>query len=58
MALLKADGYGGRIKVGAVTGDDMMPRLDEFLDRGIDLKNLDTGQPLSAVRSSVLSANV
>jgi hypothetical protein len=58
LAVLKSNGYGGRIKVGAVTGDDIMPRLDEFLDRGIELTNLDTGQPLSAVRSSVLSANV
>lgn len=58
LAVLKANGYGGRIKVGTVTGDDIMPYLDEFLGRGIELKNLDTGQPLSAVRSSVLSANV
>jgi len=58
LSVLKANGYGGRIKVGTVTGDDITPRLDEFLDRGIELKNLDTGQPLSAVRSNVLSANV
>lgn len=58
LAMLKTIGYDGRIKVGTVTGDDIMPRLDEFLDRGIDFKNLDTGQPLSTVRAQVLSANV
>lgn len=58
LAMLKTIGYDGRIKVGTVTGDDIMPRLDEFLDRSIDFKNLDTGQPLSTVRAQVLSANV
>ncbi len=57
VAVLKGSGYGGRIKVGTVTGDDIMPRLDEFLDRGLEFKNLDTGQPLNTVRSQVLSAN-
>ena len=55
---LQAAGYADRIKIGVVTGDDIMPRLDEFLDRGLDLTNLDTGEPLSTVRSQVQSANV
>jgi hypothetical protein len=58
LAVLKAAGYSGRIKVGTVTGDDIIPRLDEFLERGIEFTNLDTGLPLSTVRSQVLSANV
>jgi hypothetical protein len=58
LAVLKAAGYSGRIKVGTVMGDDIMPRLDEFLERGIEFTNLDTGLPLSTVRSQVLSANV
>src|SRR5262245_43111266 len=57
-AVLQAAGYGGRVKIGVVTGDDIMPRLDELLDRGVDLANLDTGEPLSAVRRQVQSANV
>ena len=57
-AALQAAGYGGRIRIGVVTGDDIMPRLDEFLDRGVGLANLDTGEPLSGIRSSVQSANV
>ena len=57
-AALHAAGYGGRLKIGVVTGDDILPRLDEFLDRGIELANLDTGEPLSTVRSRAQSANV
>jgi Acyclic terpene utilisation family protein AtuA len=55
---LQAAGYGGRLKLGVVTGDDIMPRLDELLDRGVEFTNLDTGEPLTGVRSQVQSANV
>lgn len=48
----------GRIRIGIVAGDDIMDRLEDFLARGIELKNLDTGEPLSAIRSRVQSANV
>jgi acyclic terpene utilization AtuA family protein len=57
-AVLQASGYGGRIKIGIVTGDDILSRLGEFLDRGIELKNLDTGEPLVSVWPRVQSANV
>ncbi len=57
-AALQAAGYGGRVKIGMVTGDDIMPRLGEFLDRGIELRNVDTGEPLASIGSKVLSANV
>ena len=50
-------GLGGRLKVGVVTGDDLLPRLDELLGKGIPLADMDTGRPLSDVRSRVLSAN-
>jgi hypothetical protein len=55
---LQAAGYAGRVKIGVVTGDDILPRLGEFLDRGIELRNLDTGEPLTAIWQRVLSANV
>ncbi|HET6936520.1 MAG TPA: acyclic terpene utilization AtuA family protein [Candidatus Angelobacter sp.] len=53
-----AAGYADRVKIGVVTGDDILPRLGEFLDRGVELTNLDTGEPLSTIWSQVLSANV
>src|SRR4030095_4846219 len=43
---------------GIVFGDDIMARLDELLARGIELRNMDSGEPLSAVRDRIQSANV
>jgi hypothetical protein len=51
-------GFGGKIRIGIVGGDDIMHRLDDFISRGVELKNLDTGEPLAGVRSRVQSANV
>jgi hypothetical protein len=51
-------GLGGRLRIGTVTGDDIMGRLDEFLERGIELRNMDTNEPLSQVRDAIQSANV
>ncbi|MDQ1590791.1 MAG: hypothetical protein QOG71_1418 [Pyrinomonadaceae bacterium] len=51
-------GLGGRLRIGTVTGDDIMGRLDEFLERGIELRNMDTNEPLSKVRDAIQSANV
>ncbi|HEU5262755.1 MAG TPA: acyclic terpene utilization AtuA family protein [Gemmatimonadales bacterium] len=48
---------GGSLKIGVVTGDDLLRRLDALLARGHELRNLDTGRPLSDVRDRVLSAN-
>src|ERR1041385_8669087 len=38
------------IRVGVVTGDDLLPRLDELLAAGHELLNMDTGEPLATVR--------
>jgi hypothetical protein len=56
-ALAKSKGVGGKVKIGVVTGDDLLPRLDELISRGHALANMDTGAPLSDVRDRVLSAN-
>ncbi|HEU4640912.1 MAG TPA: acyclic terpene utilization AtuA family protein [Gemmatimonadaceae bacterium] len=50
-------GWAGRFRIGVITGDDLLPRLDELLDTGHPLANMDTGEPLSAIRDRVLSAN-
>jgi hypothetical protein len=44
-------------KIGIVSGDDLLPRLDEMLSAGHPLANLDTGEPLTAIRGRVVSAN-
>ncbi len=45
------------MRVGVVTGDDVMERLDALLEAGHALENMDTGAPLATVRDSVRSAN-
>jgi Acyclic terpene utilisation family protein AtuA len=54
---VRAKGHGGRVRIGVVTGDDLLPRLDELLAEGHEMRNMDTGEPLAAVRERVLSAN-
>ncbi|HEX8888418.1 MAG TPA: acyclic terpene utilization AtuA family protein [Pyrinomonadaceae bacterium] len=51
-------GLNGKFQIGIVTGDDIMPRIDELLERGVELRNMDTGEPLAAVREQIQSANV
>src|SRR5688500_14171591 len=46
-----------RRRIGVVTGDDLLPRIDELVEGGHALANMDTGEPLSLVRERVLSAN-
>jgi len=50
-------GLAGRLTIGVVTGDDLLPRLDQLLAAGHPLANLDTGRPLADVRAKVQSAN-
>ncbi|MFN3560948.1 MAG: acyclic terpene utilization AtuA family protein [Chloroherpetonaceae bacterium] len=46
------------LKVGVVMGDDIMAQLDDLIAKGEPLTHMETGEPLAAVRSRVLSANV
>jgi len=50
-------GLGGKLKIGIVTGDDILDRVDGFLAQGIELRNMDTGKPLTTVRDRIQSAN-
>jgi hypothetical protein len=51
-------GAGARpLRLGVVTGDDLLPRLDELLAAGHALAHMETGEPLASVRDCVLSAN-
>lgn len=45
------------LKVAVVTGDDVFPRLDELLAKGCEMRDMDTGAPLTSIRDRVLSAN-
>lgn len=51
-------GLAGKVKIGVVTGDDILGRLDEFLRDGVEITNMETGEPLAAIRDKVQAANV
>jgi hypothetical protein len=55
--LAQSRGRGNALRIGVVTGDDLLPRLDALIAGGHALDNMDTGAPLSSVRDRVLSAN-
>jgi acyclic terpene utilization AtuA family protein len=46
------------LKIGIVTGDDILSRLDELGTRGIKLDNMETSENLERVRNRLVSANV
>ncbi len=48
----------GRVKIGVVTGDDLMNRLDDLIAQGVTLNNMETGESLASIRHKVQSANV
>jgi len=45
------------LRIGVVTGDDLLERIDHLIGAGHPLANMETGEPLSTVRDRVLSAN-
>ena len=50
-------GAKGKVRIGVVTGDDLLSRIDDLIANGQTLSNMDTGEPLSTVRDRVLSVN-
>ncbi|HVE79750.1 MAG TPA: acyclic terpene utilization AtuA family protein [Gemmatimonadaceae bacterium] len=55
--MAERQGASDKLRIGVVTGDDLLPRLDALLAEGHELANMDTGEPLATVRDRVLSAN-
>jgi len=51
-------GLNGKVKIGLITGDDILDRLDNFIAQGVEINSMDTGEPLAAIRDKVQSANV
>jgi Acyclic terpene utilisation family protein AtuA len=45
------------LKVAVVLGDDVYERLAEFQAKGYQLRDMDTGEPISAIQDRILSAN-
>jgi hypothetical protein len=57
LAVARRIGLAGKLKIGLVTGDDILGRLDELIAQGHPLNNMETAQPLITIRDQVLSAN-
>jgi hypothetical protein len=55
--LARRVGLDGRARIGVITGDDLMERLDDLLAEGIELRNMETDEPLEAIRDAIQSAN-
>jgi hypothetical protein len=45
------------LKVAVVLGDDVYPRLDEFLGKGYEMRDMDTGEAIGGIRGRIQSAN-
>ena len=45
------------LKVAVVLGDDVYGRIDEFLAKGYELRDMDTGAPIATIRDRIVSAN-
>jgi Acyclic terpene utilisation family protein AtuA len=45
------------LKIAIVLGDDVLNRIDEFLAQGQEMRNIDTGEPLTSIRDRITSAN-
>ena len=48
---------GLRPRVAYITGDDLLDRVPELLAAGVDLANMDTGQPLAAAGAPPVTAS-
>ncbi|MEO8577136.1 MAG: acyclic terpene utilization AtuA family protein [Gemmatimonadales bacterium] len=56
-ALAASGASADKLRIAVVTGDDLLGRLDELIDSGHPLANMDTGEKLESIRDRVLSAN-
>jgi hypothetical protein len=46
------------IKVAVIDGDNILNQIDTLINDGHELKNMDSGEPISTVKDRLLSANV
>lgn len=57
LAAARRLGLPRKVRMGLVSGDDILGRLDELIARGHPLSDMETGRPLADIRDRVLSAN-
>lgn len=47
-----------KLKIGIVVGDDINDRIDEIIESGCELNNMETGDSIKIIKEKLLSANV
>ncbi|MHB8580715.1 MAG: acyclic terpene utilization AtuA family protein [Ignavibacteriaceae bacterium] len=47
-----------KLKIAVVLGDDIKDRIDEIINSGSELNNMDTNESIISVKEKILSANV
>ncbi len=47
-----------RSLIGVVTGDDVLDRIPSWIESGVDLAHLETGEPIADVAGRLVAANV
>ncbi len=53
-----AGSHLGDLPLGVVTGDDVLGRLSEWSEAGVNLSHMDTGEPIAPVMERLVCANV
>lgn len=46
------------LKIGVVLGDNILDNIDNLVSKGVELKNMESGESVKTVRDKILSANV
>lgn len=46
------------LKIGVVLGDNILTKIDDYIENGIELKNMETGESAKIIKDKLLSANV
>ncbi|MBS1551097.1 MAG: DUF1446 domain-containing protein, partial [Bacteroidetes bacterium] len=46
------------LKIGVVMGDNILDNIDLLVSKGVELKNMESGESVKTVRDKILSANV
>jgi len=57
LGVAREAGLQGKVRVGVVTGDDILDRLPDLIRRGHLLANMETGRPITDIIDRVQSAN-
>lgn len=47
-----------KVPLGVVTGDDVLDRIPNWIEEGLELTHLETGAPISSVAARLVAANV